>query len=51
MLAAAQLGICVMSLEGIATETLLASDLITPTIHSALGLLENPLRIVASLRR
>ena len=51
MLAAARLGICVMSIEGVAIETLLASDLVTPTIDSALGLLENPLRIVASLRR
>jgi P-type E1-E2 ATPase len=51
MLAVARLGICVMSVEGVAKETLLASDLIAPTILSALGLLEKPLRIVASLRR
>jgi P-type E1-E2 ATPase len=51
MLAAAQLGICVMSVEGAARETLLASDLIAPTILSALELLEKPMRIVASLRR
>jgi P-type E1-E2 ATPase len=51
MLAAAHLGICVMSLEGVAKETLLACDLIAPTILSALELLEKPLRIVASLRR
>ena len=51
MLAAAQLGICVMSSEGIARETLLASDLVTPTIFSALELLEKPMRIVASLRK
>ena len=51
MLAAAHLGICVMSMEGVATETLLASDLIAPTILSALELLEKPMRIVASLRR
>jgi P-type E1-E2 ATPase len=51
MLGAAQLGICVMSIEGVAVETLLASNLIAPTIHSALELLDNPLRIVASLRR
>jgi soluble P-type ATPase len=51
MLAAAQLGICVMSMEGVAKETLVASDLLTPTILSALELLEKPLRIVASLRR
>jgi len=51
MLAAAKLGICVMSAEGVAKDTLLASDLVTPTILSALELLENPKRIVASLRR
>ncbi len=51
MLKAAQLGICVISMEGTAKETLLASDLMTPTILSALELLEKPLRIVASLRR
>jgi P-type E1-E2 ATPase len=51
MLAAARLGICVMSQEGVARETLLASDLVAPTIISALELLEKPMRIVASLRR
>ena len=51
MLEAAHLGICVMSVEGVAKETLLAADLITPDILSALELLEKPLRIVASLRK
>jgi P-type E1-E2 ATPase len=51
MLAAAQLGICVMSVEGVAKETLLAADLIAPNILSALELLEKPLRITASLRK
>jgi P-type E1-E2 ATPase len=51
MLAAARLGICVISLEGVAKETLLACDLIAPAILSALELLEKPMRIVASLRR
>jgi P-type E1-E2 ATPase len=51
MLATARLGICVMSVEGVAKETLLASDLVAPTILDALDLLEKPLRIVASLRR
>ena len=49
--AAAQLGICVMSMERAAKETLLASDLITPDILTALELFEKPKRIVASLRR
>ena len=51
MLETAYLGICVMSVEGVAKETLLAADLIVPDIRSALELLEKPLRIVASLRR
>ncbi len=51
MLKASALGICVLSKEGIATETLLSADLIAPDIFSALELLEKPLRIVASLRR
>jgi P-type E1-E2 ATPase len=51
MLEAAHLGICVMSVEGVAKETLLAADLVTPGTLSALELLEKPLRIVASLRK
>jgi len=51
MLEAAALGICILSTEGTATETLLAADLVTPDIHSALDLLDKPLRIIASLRK
>jgi P-type E1-E2 ATPase len=51
MLRQAILGICVLSPEGLAVETLMASDLIATDILSALALLENPLRLVASLRR
>jgi P-type E1-E2 ATPase len=51
MLKEARLGICVLSLEGVAVETLLAADLVVPDIFSALDLLEKPLRIVASLRK
>jgi P-type E1-E2 ATPase len=51
MLELARLGICVMSAEGTAKETLLAADLVTPNIIHALELLEKPLRIVASLRK
>jgi P-type E1-E2 ATPase len=51
MLKAARLGICVISIEGVARDTLLACDLVTPTIHSALELLEKPARVTASLRR
>ncbi len=51
MLDAAALGICVMSTEGVATETLMAADLVVPTIFAAFDLLDKPLRIVASLRQ
>jgi P-type E1-E2 ATPase len=51
MLKEARLGVCVLSLEGVAVETLLAADLVVPDIFSALDLLEKPLRIVASLRK
>jgi P-type E1-E2 ATPase len=51
MLETAHLGICVMSVEGTAKETLFAADLIAPDILSALELFEKPLRIVASLRK
>ncbi len=51
MLKAAALGICVMSAEGAATETLLASDLVVPNIMTAFDLLDKPIRIIASLRK
>jgi P-type E1-E2 ATPase len=51
MLKEAHLGICVISQEGIARESLLAADLIAPNIIAAFELVERPLRIVASLRR
>jgi soluble P-type ATPase len=51
MLKAAALGICILSTEGTAPEALLAADLIAPDIHSALDLLDKPLRIIASLRK
>lgn len=51
MLKEAALGLCVMSTEGVAVETLLAADLLMPDIFAALELLEKPLRIVASLRK
>jgi P-type E1-E2 ATPase len=50
MLKESALGICVMSQEGAAVETLLAADLVVPDIFAALDLLEKPLRIAASLR-
>ncbi len=51
MLKAAALGICVMSEEGAAAETLMAADIIVPSIFAAFDLLDKPLRIVASLRK
>lgn len=51
MLEEARLGVCVISQEGTALETLLAADLVVPNIQSALDLLEKPMRIVASLRK
>jgi P-type E1-E2 ATPase len=51
MLSEALLGICVHSPEGIAAEALAAADVVAPDILSALALLENPMRLVATLRR
>jgi len=51
MLKAAGLGICVMSAEGAAAETLIAADLVVPDILAAFDLLDKPLRIVATLRK
>src|SRR5512140_458075 len=45
MLKAAALGVCVMSEEGAAIETLLAADLFVPNIMAFFDLLDNPLRI------
>lgn len=51
MLNAAALGICVMSQEGVAVETIISADIVVPDIFAALDLLEKPVRIVASLRK
>ena len=51
MLKEAALGICVMSKEGAAVETLLAADILVPDIFSAFDLLDKPLRIIATLRK
>jgi soluble P-type ATPase len=50
MLREAALGIAILSPEGTSTAALLASDLVTADIFSALDLFKNPMRIVASLR-
>jgi P-type E1-E2 ATPase len=51
MLKEANLGICILSAEGAAVETLVSADLVMPDIFSALDLFEKPIRIVASLRK
>lgn len=51
MLKVAALGICILSREGTATPTLLASDLVVPDIITAFDLLENTHRIMATLRQ
>ena len=51
MLKVAALGICVMSPEGIALETLLAADVVVPDIMAAFDLLDKPVRLVATLRK
>ena len=51
MLQAAALGICVLSPEGTALASMLQADMIASDIFEALDLLENPLRIVATLRK
>jgi P-type E1-E2 ATPase len=51
MLSAAAIGIAVMSREGLAVETLQAADLIVPDILAAFELLENPIRLMATLRK
>lgn len=51
MLKTAALGMCVMSKEGLAVETLISADLLVPDIFAALDLLDKPLRIIASLRK
>jgi P-type E1-E2 ATPase len=51
MLREAAIGICVLSTEGLAREAVDAARLMLPDILSALAMLENPMRLVASLRR
>lgn len=50
MIEGAALGIAVVLDEGAAVETLMAADVVCSSIFSALDLLSNPLRLVATLR-
>lgn len=50
MLQASAIGMIVMQTEGCSPQSLMAADVLCPDILSALGLLNNPLRLVATLR-
>ena len=50
MLKAAALGIVVLLEEGASVEAVTAADVLCPSIISALGLLERPMRLKATLR-
>ncbi|RME46500.1 MAG: ATPase P [Caldilineae bacterium] len=50
MLKEAALGIAVVQTEGAAVETLLAADVVAPSLVDALELLTHPRRLVATLR-
>lgn len=51
MLQTAAIGICILSREGAASETLMSADVIVPDVVAALELLEKPLRMIATLRK
>ena len=51
MLRTAALGICVLSAEGTAVETLVHAKLVVASIYEAFDVIEKPLRIVATLRK
>ena len=51
MLKVAAIGIAVLGDEGLAVEALLNADVVVASIHEALGLLEFPTRLIATLRR
>ncbi len=50
MLHESALGIAVILGEGAAVETVVSADIVCPSILSAIGLLENPMRLKATLR-
>lgn len=50
MLAAAAIGICVLSREGSAVSAINSADLVTADILTAFELIEKPVRLVATLR-
>lgn len=51
MLREAAVGIAVLGPEGLALDALLAADIVAPSIHAALDSLQDPARLVATLRK
>ncbi len=51
MLKEAAIGICIISPEGTAVETLLAADIVVHDIYRAFELFEKPIRLTATLRK
>ena len=51
MLTEARIGICVLSKEGTAVNTLVSADLVVPDTETALSLFLHPTRLIASLRK
>jgi len=51
MLREAALGISVLGSEGLAVDALLAADVVAPSIRAALEMLEDPTRLIATLRK
>ncbi|MFW5993963.1 MAG: HAD hydrolase family protein, partial [Halanaerobiaceae bacterium] len=51
MLEEAAIGIALIGNEGAATDTILNSDLIISNIHDVFDILEEPARLIASLRK
>jgi P-type E1-E2 ATPase len=50
LLKAVDVGIAIVGEEGASSETLMAADVVVPSIFSAIGLLQHPRRLIATLR-
>lgn len=50
MLKAAEIGVCVINEEGASSKSIISADIICKSIIDAFELLENPKRIIATLR-
>ena len=50
MLAEAGIGVCIIGDEGASVKALMSADLVVNSLDEALGLIENPKRIIAGLR-